>query len=198
MDSTGPAKARKKSKNQSPEVKFQLDLTDCSRRKDLLSAITLCETAVSEKLKFNQQHFNTLLYLCSTAISDPSLKESAVSFGFRVYNLLQSIGVIPNEATVTAVARLAAAKRDGDSAFELVKTIGKYKVTPRLRTYDPALFCFCESLEVDKAYEVEQHMSSAGVELEEPQISVLLKVSSDTGKGDKVYRHKLRIEVVSE
>ncbi|KAA0041248.1 proteinaceous RNase P 2-like [Cucumis melo var. makuwa] len=202
MDSTGPAKARKKSKNQSPEVKFQLDLTDCSRRKDLLSAITLCETAVSEKLKFNQQHFNTLLYLCSTAISDPSLKESAVSFGFRVYNLLQSIGVIPNEATVTAVARLAAAKRDGDSAFELVKTIGKYKVTPRLRTYDPALFCFCESLEVDKAYEVEQHMSSAGVELEEPQISVLLKVSSDTGKGDKVYEylHKLRrfVKCVSE
>lgn len=115
---------------------------------------------------------------------------------------MQSIGVIPNEATVTAVARLAAAKRDGDSAFELVKTIGKYKVTPRLRTYDPALFCFCESLEVDKAYEVEQHMSSAGVELEEPQISVLLKVSSDTGKGDKVYEylHKLRrfVKCVSE
>ncbi|XP_038881942.1 proteinaceous RNase P 2-like isoform X2 [Benincasa hispida] len=202
MDSTGTAKARKKSKNQSPEVKFHLDLTTCSRRKDLLSAITLCETAISEKLKFNQQHFNTLLYLCSTAISDPSLKESAVSFGFRVYNHLLSTGVVPNEATVTAVARLAAAKGDGDYAFELVKTIGKYKVTPRLRTYDPALFYFCENLEVDKAYEVEKHMNSAGVELEEPQISALLKVSSETGKEDEVYEylHKLRrsVKCVSE
>lgn len=200
MDS--PKARRKSNKNRSPEIKFHLDLTDCSRKKDLLSAITLYEAAISDKVQFNQQHFNTLLYLCSTAISDPSSKESAVSFGFRVYNHLQSVGVFPNEATVTAVARLASAKGDGDCAFELVKTIGKYKVTPRLRTYDPALFCFCENLEVDKAYEVEQHMESKQVALEEPQISVLLKASSERGKGDRVYEylHKLRrfVRCVSE
>lgn len=202
MDSTSSPKARKKSRKPSPEVKFHLDLTNCSRKKDLLSAITLYDSAVSEKLKFNQQHFNTLLYLCSTEISDPLLKESAVSFGFRVYNHLQSVGVIPNEATITAVARLAAAKGDGDCAFELVKNIDKYKVTPRLRTYDPALLYFCENLEVEKAYEVEQHMDSAEVVLEEPQISALLKASSERGKGDRVYEylHKLRrsVKCVSE
>lgn len=197
MDSSASPNARKKAKNRSPEIKFHLDLTHCSRNKDLVSAIAVYEAAVSENLKFNQQHFNTLLYLCSTAISDPSLKESAASFGFRVFNHLQSLGVAPNEATITAVARLAAAKGDGDYAFELVKAVGKYSGAPRLRTYDPALFYFCENLKVDKAYEVEQYMGSTEVVLEEPQLSALLKVSSETGRGDRVYEylHKLRRSV---
>lgn len=69
-----------------------------------------------------------------------------------------SNGIKPNEASITAVARLAAAKGDGDYAFDLVKNIGAYNELPRLRTYDPALFCYCENLDSDKAYEVEEHM----------------------------------------
>lgn len=102
--------------------------------------------------------------------------------------------VKPTEATITAVARLAAAKGDGDLAFELVKSMGKYGVSPRLRSYDPALVCYCKNLEADKAYEVEQHMVLNGVSLEEPELSALLKVSVETGREEKVYEylHKLR------
>ena len=105
-----------------------------------------------------------------------------------------SLNIKPNEASITAVARLAAAKGDGDYAFELVKSMRDYGIAPRLRTYDPALMCFCENLEVEKAYEVEEHMGVMGVNVEEPELAALLKVSAETGKGERVYGylHKLR------
>lgn len=116
---------------------------------------------------------------------------------------MSALGVVPNEASVTAVARLAAAKGDADYAFELVKGIGQYNnASPRLRTYDPALFCFCEMLDADKAYEVEEHMNGVGVSLEEAELAALLKVSARSGRADKVYEylHKLRscVRCVSE
>ncbi|KAH8497991.1 hypothetical protein H0E87_017054 [Populus deltoides] len=105
-----------------------------------------------------------------------------------------SNGIKPNEASITAVARLAAANGDGDYAFDLVKNVGAYNELPRLRTYDPALFCFCEKLEADKAYEVEEHMGSMGVGLERGEIAALLKVSLESRNEKRVYGYlqKLR------
>jgi len=51
--------------------------------------------------------------------------------GFEVYEKMKSQGVPPNEATFTAVARLAVAKEDGDLAFEMVKQMAEMKLTPR-------------------------------------------------------------------
>ncbi|OIW09052.1 hypothetical protein TanjilG_16279 [Lupinus angustifolius] len=188
----------KQKKTQNPEFKFQYQLNSCSKSKDLRAAISLYDDAVSlNNTRFNQHHFNALLYLCSTSVTDPSLKDSALDYGFRIFNHMVDLGLNPNEATVTAVARLATAKGDADYAFELVKSIGKYKTLPRLRTYDPALFCFCERLDANKAYEVEEHMKVSGVVLEEAEIAALLKVSAQNGRADKVYEylHKLRSSV---
>ena len=179
----------KKKKNQTPEAKFHSDLTLCSKNKDLHAAISLYESATSQRL--NQSHFNTLLYLCSNSVTDPSLKPLALTYGFRIYDHMLSLHIRPNEASITSAARLAAAKGDGDYAFGLVKSM---EIAPRLRTYDPALMCFCENLEAEKAYEVEEHMGKVGVSLEEPELAALLKVSSETGNGERVYGylHKLR------
>lgn len=197
-----PKTTTKKKKNQNPESQFHFELNLCSKNKDLRAAISLYEAAVSQHTRLNHHHFNSLLYLCSNSVTDPPLKELALEYGFRVFDHMLSIGIAPNEATITAVARLAAAKGDGDYAFELVKGMGKYSAVPRLRTYDPALFCFCEKLEAEKAYEVEKHMGSVGVIPEEEEIAALLKVSSVTGLGDGVYEylHKLRnsVRCVSE
>lgn len=83
---------------------------------------------------------------------------------------------------------------DWDYTFGLVKGMEKYNIFPKLRSYDPALFCFCEKSEAEKAYEVEEHMGMVGVSLEEPEIAALLKVSVETGNGERVYGylHKLR------
>ncbi|KAL6196144.1 hypothetical protein ACLB2K_031759 [Fragaria x ananassa] len=192
----------KRKEKQTPEAQFHSSLTFCSKNKDLSTAISLYESAVSRNTRLNQHHFNTLLYLCSNSVIDPALKQLALEYGFRMFDHMLSTEVVPNEATITAVARLAAVKGDGDYAFKLVKGMEKYNVLPRLRTCDPALFCFCEKLEADKAYEVEEHMNKVGVTVEEPEIAALLKVSAETGRGERVYDylHKLRntVRCVSE
>uniref|UniRef100_A0A5B6YTD9 ribonuclease P n=2 Tax=Davidia involucrata TaxID=16924 RepID=A0A5B6YTD9_DAVIN len=195
----------KKKKNQTLEGKFRHDLNICSKNKDLSGAISLYESAISQKIRLNHYHFNALLYICSNSVTDSSSssetpdssKNSAFEYGFRIFDHMLSNNISPTEATITAAARLAAAKGDGDLAFELVKTMGKYQVSPRLRSYDPALLCFCRNLDADKAYSVEEYMVSMGVQPEEPELAALLKVSSEKGREEKVYGylHKLRVSV---
>uniref|UniRef100_A0A1J3GNL2 Proteinaceous RNase P 2 n=2 Tax=Noccaea caerulescens TaxID=107243 RepID=A0A1J3GNL2_NOCCA len=197
-DDESPSKPNKKKKaSKNPETNLLFNLNSCSKSKDLSAALALYDAAItSSEVRLNQQHFQTLLYLCSASISEPSLQSLAIDRGFQVFDRMVSSGISPNEASVTSVARLAAAKGDGDYAFKIVKdfvSIGGVSV-PRLRTYAPALLCFCEKLEAEKGYEVEEHMDDAGIALEEAEISALLKVSSATGRENKVYRylHKLR------
>ncbi|KAJ8617482.1 hypothetical protein MRB53_013668 [Persea americana] len=195
----GAPRMKKKRKNQTPEMEFRFAIDTCSKNNDLSTALSLYEKAVSENLHLNQYHFNTLLYLCSNSLQ----RESAVDSGFRIFDHMLASKITPTEATITATARLAAAKCDGDLAFELVKkAISEYKILPRLRSYGPALFEFCREVEAVKAYEVEDHMVSMGILPEEQEIAALLKVSGDAGREERVYMylHKLRnaVKCVSE
>ncbi|KAI4382255.1 hypothetical protein MLD38_008243 [Melastoma candidum] len=192
---------KKQRKNPSPEVSFQLALNSCSKTKDLFGAISLFESALAAdnnngRLSLSLHHINSLLYICSESLSaSPSLKEQSLDFGFRVFDKMLDSKITPNESTITSVARLSAARGDGEYAFELARRLSEdYGIEPRLRTYDPALYWFCENSEADRAYEVEKHMESKGVILEEPEIAALLKVSAVSGKEKKVYEylHKLR------
>ncbi|XP_065867942.1 proteinaceous RNase P 2-like [Euphorbia lathyris] len=187
-------KKQRHSKNQTQESQFYQNLNSCSKSKNLSTAISLYEDAISNNIRLNNNHFNALLYLCSFSLSNPTTKHLALQYGFRIFDHMVSNAIKPNEASITSIARLAAAKGDGEYAFNLVKNMGVYNELPRLRTYDPVLFCFCEKLEADKAYEVEEHMGKMGVSLEEPEIAALLKVSVGTGKEGRVYEYlqKLR------
>ncbi|KAL0702561.1 hypothetical protein Bca4012_058683 [Brassica carinata] len=192
---SNPNKRRKAIKN--PEKNLLFNLNSCSKSKDLSAALALYDAAVtSNEVRLNQQHFQTLLYLCSASITDPSLQTLAIERGYQIFDRMVTSGLSLNEATVTSVARLASAKCDGDYAFKIVKDFASVGGTsiPRLRTYAPALLCFCERLEAEKGYEVEEHMDAAGIALEEAEISALLKVSAATSRENKVYRylHKLR------
>ncbi|KAK6936188.1 Pentacotripeptide-repeat region of PRORP [Dillenia turbinata] len=188
-------KNNKHKKNQNPESNFRYNLDRCSRSKDLTGAISLYESAISgdNKVHLSHYHFNALLYIFSNSISGTS-NNLAIDYGFKVFDHMLSNNVAPTEATITSIARLSVANSDGDRAFEFVKTMNKYGLTPKLRTYDPPLFWFCENLMADRAYEVEEHMNSKGIEAEESQILELLRVSSEVKRGDKVYHylHKLR------
>lgn len=191
-----------KKKTQKPETKFRMDLDLCSRNKDLSAAISLYNFALSNPttIHLNQHHFNSLLYICSNSVSDPT----ALDYGSRIFDHMLSSNVVPNEATITSAARIAAAKGDADSAFELVKGMGKYGggVVPKLRTYGPALFAFCGSLEAEKAYLVEEDMVANGLVAEEAELMGLLRVSVECGRSDRVYGylHKMRrvVRCVSE
>ncbi|KAG2238769.1 hypothetical protein Bca4012_023417 [Brassica carinata] len=193
---TKPNKKKKKA-GDNQEKNLLISLHSCSKSKDLSAALALYDAAIATgDVRLSQQHFQSLLYLCSASLSDPSLQTLAIDRGYQVFERMVGSGISPNEASVTSVSRLAAAKGDGDYAFKVVKdfvAVGGVSV-PRLRTYAPALLCFCERLEAEKGYEVEEHMDASGIALEEVEISALLKVSVATGRENKVYRylHKLR------
>ncbi|MFS7915405.1 putative ribonuclease P [Helianthus anomalus] len=182
-------------KTSTPATKFHSDFSTCSKNKDFTGAITLFDYAISQNLKLNLHHLNCFLYICAN--STESFGALAIEKGFHIYNYMISSKINPNEATITAVSRLAAANNDADYSFELVKSLGNYNVKPRLRTYDAALFCYVKLLDAEKAYAVENDMVSLGLCLEEPEISALLKVSVEVADAEKVYGylHKLRAGV---
>lgn len=201
-----PTKGRKRKKWQDPEVQLKFALGNCSKLKDLAQAISVYEKAMSEGIKLNQCHYNPLLYLCSSEAmgllrpeetTEEAAKEFALKKGFEIYEQMVASNIPPNEATFTAVARLAAANDDGDMAFDLAKKMLNHNLTPRLRSYSPALFAFCKKKEADKAYEVDDYMVCRGVQPEEDELEALLRLSVEVGRVDKVYSllHRLRVRV---
>lgn len=288
-------KVKSKKDKDFPEVKLRVALDMCSKRGDVMEALSLYDTARREGVKLGQHHYTVLLYLCSSAavgvvrpaksgsgsrtlsslalsnevvnplelsesadINDRDLSNSnetvdravlnsndknmtkfsngfptqnteilddtahprkegdvtylqgdhrilvsedvkkyALKRGFEVYENMLLEGIPMNEAALTSVARIAMSMGDGDMAFEMVKQMKILGINPRLRSYDPALFTFCNNGDVDKAFAVEKDMLEHGVFPEEPELEALLRLSIVSGKGDKVYYvlHKLRTNV---
>ncbi|XWS69900.1 hypothetical protein CRYUN_Cryun03dG0003300 [Craigia yunnanensis] len=125
------------------------------------------------------------------------VKKYALLKGFEIYEKMCSNNVPMNEATLTAVARMAMSMGNGDMAFDMVKQMKPLGLNPRLRSYGPALSVFCNTGDVDRAFNVEKHMLEHGVRPEESELEALLRVSVEARKGDKVYYllHKLRTSV---
>ncbi|ONI31014.1 hypothetical protein PRUPE_1G287700 [Prunus persica] len=189
-------KSKKKARRESPEGVLRHKLDMCSRQGHLVEALRIYDEARSRGLPLSLHHYNVLLYLCS---SNGGADDDGVGLkrGFEIFRQMVDDKVVPNEATFTSAARLAAAAEDPEMAFHLVKQMKGLGIPPKLRSYGPALFGFCKKGEADRAYEVDAHMVESKVIAEEPEISALLKVSSDSSKGDKVYEmlHRLRISV---
>lgn len=125
------------------------------------------------------------------------IKKYSLHKGFEIYEKMCLDNVPMNEASLTAVGRMAMSMGNGDMAFDVVKKMKQLGINPRLRSYGPALSVFCYAGDVDKAFDVEKHMLENGVYPEEPELEALLRVSVFTGRGDKVYYllHKLRTSV---
>ncbi|EEE56716.1 hypothetical protein OsJ_06217 [Oryza sativa Japonica Group] len=131
-------------------------------------------------------------------VSD-ELREYARTRGFEIFEKMRSEEekVPMNESALTAVARMAMSMGNGDMAFDVVKQMKDQGIAPKLRSYGPALTAFCNSGNVEKAFEVEAHMLESGVRPEEPELETLLKASVAAQQGDKVYYllHKFRTTV---
>ena len=101
--------------------------------------------------------------------------------------------VVPNEATFTSAARIAAAKEDPDMAFDLIKQMKGFGIVPKLRSYGPALFGFVEKGMAERAYEVDSDMVANGVVAEEAELAAILKVSVTAKHAHKVYETMHRL-----
>lgn len=171
-------------------------LDQCSKRGDLGEALRIYDEARANNIPLNVHHYNVLLYLCSARCNsgeDITILEK----GFQIFRQMRLDNVVPNEATFTSAARLAAAKEDPDMAFDLVKKMKDCGIVPKLRSYGPALFGFCTKLMADKAFEVDAHMVENGVLAEEEELLALLRLSSEAKIVDKVYEmmHRMRVTV---
>ncbi|BFI32458.1 proteinaceous RNase P [Marchantia polymorpha subsp. ruderalis] len=133
----------------------------------------------------------------TSIVLSPEIMETVTTRGFEIYEHMKRLKVPPNEATLTAVARLAVARGDGDLAFQMVKEMAALNLAPKLRSYSPALFTYCKNKAVKEAFEVDAHMVAAGVHPEEPELAALLQLCVDTGLADEVYKllHRLRVKV---
>ncbi|GLJ04718.1 hypothetical protein SUGI_0001890 [Cryptomeria japonica] len=211
----GKKKKRSKDREQG-QLKYELDM--CSKRGDLMEALNIYDSTKKRGIDLKQHHYNVLLYLCSSAamgmlrpsdaakldkgleevaeISD-EVRHLALRRGFEIYEQMSLDKIAPNETTFTAAARLAMAKNDGNLAFELVKRMAENNIPPRLRSYGPALSAFCKENKADMAYEVDDHMTASGVQAEEPELGMLMKVSVQSFREEKVYSllHRLRSSV---
>lgn len=186
------SKAEKKARRESPAGILLSHLCRCSKENNAEEALRLYDEALRNNVPLNVEHYNKLLYLCSSNI------ELGLKRGFEIYKRMESgnndTKVVPNEATFTTMARLAAAKEDPEMAFDLVKRMKEgCGISPRLRSYVPALSGFCKKGMADKAYEVDSYMIDNGVAAEEAELAMLLQVSYDTKREDKVYEMLQRL-----
>lgn len=187
--------ARRRRARESPEglLRHQLDM--CSRHADLATALRLYDDALSpaSAVPLSLHHYNCLLYLCSSASASASDPDAARR-GFDIFARMEADGIQPNEATFTSIARLAAATRDPAMAFSVVRRMAQAGIPPRLRSYGPALFAYCDAKDADGASLVEAHMDASAVVPEEPELAALLRVNADNARPDEVYRllHRTR------
>ncbi|XP_021722321.1 proteinaceous RNase P 1, chloroplastic/mitochondrial-like [Chenopodium quinoa] len=192
-------KQRKKARGVTPEYILKCKLDMCSKFNKLDEALRLYDAARVDGTELSLHHYNTLFYLCSNhalnGISDCVI--DSLERGFEIFRQMGIDRVVPNEATFTSMARLAACKKDPEMAFDLVKQMKDSGNVPKLRSYAPALFGFLEKGDADGAYKVDAHMKECGVVAEEPELAALLKLSVDARRGDKVYEmlHRLRTSV---
>ncbi|CAI5476733.1 unnamed protein product [Closterium sp. Yama58-4] len=126
--------------------------------------------------------------------SKEEAKAVAAARGMDVWADMQRRGVPLNEATFTALARLASARGDAPMAFRVVRDMAEQGVPPRHRSYDPALLAFCRQGDLRGAEEVFQHMAARGLASLPEQVAALLDVSVRTGNPGSVYKniHRMR------
>ncbi|XP_050375044.1 proteinaceous RNase P 1, chloroplastic/mitochondrial [Argentina anserina] len=183
-------KARRRARRESPEAVLKHKLDMCSRDGLVVEALRLYDEARANGVALSLHHYNVMLYMCSCDGEDADV---GLTRGFEIFRQMVEDEVVPNEATFTNAARLSAVAEDPEMAFSMVKQMKVFGILPKLRSYGPALFGFCKKGEAERAYEVDAHMVECGVAAEETEIAALLRISSEVGKGEKVYEMMQRL-----
>ncbi|PWA68340.1 Pentatricopeptide repeat-containing protein [Artemisia annua] len=161
----------------------QLQMSNKSEIKALRESPFWYDEDLVNNVPLNVEHYNKLLYLCSSCNSDLGLER-----GFEIFSKMKS-DVVPNEATIMTKAMLAASKEDLQMAFDLVKKLKEEcEISLKLRSYVRALAGFCKKGLVDVAYEVDGYMIENWVMVKEREFGLLLWVTVGVGRGIKFMR----------
>ncbi|KAK7398955.1 hypothetical protein VNO78_10129 [Psophocarpus tetragonolobus] len=158
-------KKKKKKKNKdSPEVKLKNALDMCSKRGDVMGALSLYDSAISEGVKLGQHHYTVLLYLCSSAAVGV-VRPAKSGSGARTLNALVS----SNEGT-------------NDSYFEL-------NDNGDLNSCDGVLLVSedVKRYALQRGFEVYENMCVNKVQMNEAALTALARMAMSMGDGDMAF-----------
>ncbi|XP_057746685.1 proteinaceous RNase P 1, chloroplastic/mitochondrial-like [Arachis stenosperma] len=114
-------KKRKKKDQDSPELKLRVALDMCSKRGDVMGALSLYDSALAKGVKLGQHHYTVLLYLCSSAAVGV-VRPAKSGTGSRTLNALLSSAT--DEANDSAELNYASDSEVLVSAFNSAEKSG--------------------------------------------------------------------------
>lgn len=171
------------------------EIDACCQRGDLSAAFEAFEAAVEAEEPLQTHTCNVLLHMCSGGTTggggydggsggggEPSAAKVTIprpeavhpERANAVFNYMMTSDVPRTEMTYTALARIEASRGEPRKAFDLVGRLAEERLTPKLRTFAPALHAFCAAGDLDGALEVDDALTAAKIDVTEAEYGVLL------------------------
>ncbi|CAM8961895.1 unnamed protein product [Rhodiola kirilowii] len=152
-------RATKKVRRENPVSLLKYKLDRCSKDGNLKEALDLYDYARREGIKLGVQHYNSLLYLCSSrssatagdGVDTECDTELGLKRGVEILEQMQMDRVDPNEATFTNAARLCCRSDDPEMAFSLVKQMQGFGIPPKLSVRAAASGCVATVRQVSES-----------------------------------------------
>ena len=186
------------------QARREIDVA-CSKG-DFAAAFAAFDAAVDAGDPLQPHSFNVLLHLCSggttggnygkddapTTNGDapaptakvvvPSADAVHAERANAIFNKMVTLDIPRTEMTYTALARIEAATGEPRKALDIAKRLIDERLTPKLRTFAPALHAFCIKGDIAGALETEAEITKAGIEISELEYAVLLTAYADAAR----------------
>jgi len=185
------------------QARREIDVA-CSKG-DFAAAFAAFDAAVDAGDPLQPHSFNVLLHLCSGGTTGgnygkddaasnndvaapqakvvvPSADAVHAERANAIFNKMVTLDIPRTEMTYTALARIEAATGEPRKALDIAKRLIDERLTPKLRTFAPALHAFCIKGDIAGALETEAEITKAGIEISELEYAVLLTAYADASK----------------
>eukprot|EP01018_Ginkgo_biloba_P021351 Gb_34667 [translate_table: standard] len=152
----------KKIKKNTPEGQLRFGLDMCSKRGDVVEALSLYDKAIVEGIQPNQHHYNVLLYLCSSAamgVLRPAKTGTKMDLSDKTPD---PNGVVEEDDSVVKISdevKELALKR----GFEIYEQMRLYKITPNEATFTAAARLAVAKEDGILAFELVKKMADANI-----------------------------------
>jgi proteinaceous RNase P len=188
-----------------PAARARRAIDGACQRDEFDAAMTAFEEAKREESFTLAQHScNVLLHMCAGGVGawtnglapGECVREGRAG---EIEAYMKERGVVMNEMTYTALARVKAASGDVDGALAAVEEMQKAKFTPKVRSYSCALHACARSGDVVKMAHVDGLMRACGLLPTELEFMAMLRayrVAEDFDGGFGMLR-QMRTEIRS-
>ncbi|MED6167828.1 hypothetical protein PIB30_006477 [Stylosanthes scabra] len=182
-------KKRKKKKDQdSPELKLRVALDMCSKRGDVMEALSLYDSALAKGLKLGQHHYTVLLYLCSSAAVGV-VRPAKSGTGSRTLNALLS-------STSEAVDSHEANDSADPFASEESSFVKEGSSPSRQEDHGIMVSEDVKKYALQRGFEIYASMCSDKVQLNEAALTSVARMAMSMGDGDRAFEMVKQMKII--